>query len=74
MRLILANMRENTNLTQDEISRCANISQGYYSDIESGIRCPSPDVATRIAKVLDIPEQDMFRVFYSEEHTRYKRI
>ncbi|MGI5849293.1 MAG: helix-turn-helix domain-containing protein [Christensenellales bacterium] len=65
MRLILANLRESTNLTQTKISRCAKISQGYYSDIESGTRCPSPDVACRIAKVLGISEQDMFRVFYS---------
>ena len=65
MRVILANMRENTNLTQTQISKCARISQGYYSDIESGSRCPSPDVASRIAKVLNISEQDMFRVFYS---------
>lgn len=67
MRLLLANMRENMNLTQTQISKCASISQGYYSDIESGFRCPSPIVAVKIAKVLDICEDDIFRVFYSEE-------
>jgi len=66
MRLILANLREGRNMTQAEISRCANISQGYYSDIESGTRCPSPIVAGRIARVLGISEQDMFKVFYSQ--------
>ena len=74
MRLKLSNLRENTNLTQSELSRCACISQGYYSDIESGIRCPSPEVAVRISRVLNIPEQDIFRVFYSEENTHYRRI
>ena len=68
MRLILANLREGNNFTQTEISRHANISQGYYSDIESGSRTPSPDVACRIAKVLSIRDEDMFRVFYMGEY------
>ena len=66
MRVLLANLRESTNMTQAEISRSARISQGYYSEIESGFRCPSPSVAGKIAKVLEIEEQDMFRVFYSK--------
>ncbi len=67
MRLALAYIRENRNMTQTEISHHAKISQGYYSDIENGLRCPSPGVANRIAKVLEIPEKDMFHVFYSVE-------
>lgn len=67
MRLILANLRESNNMTQAEIAKCARISQGYYSDIESGLRCPSPNVAGKIAKVLDIAEQEMFRVFYAQQ-------
>jgi putative transcriptional regulator len=65
MRLALAYIRENKYMTQTEVSRYANITQGYYSDIESGQRCPSPGVANRIAKVLEIPEKDMFQVFYA---------
>jgi putative transcriptional regulator len=67
MRVRLANLREGCNLTQSEISRRAKISQGYYSDIESGTRCPSPGVAGRIARVLDLRDEEMFRVFYSKE-------
>jgi DNA-binding XRE family transcriptional regulator len=67
MRVKLAMMRESTNFTQTQLSKCADISQGYYSDIESGLRCPSPNVAGRIAKVLNIPEKDMFQVFYSDD-------
>ncbi len=67
MRVLLANFRENTNMTQAQVSKCAHISQGYYSEIESGFRCPSPSVAENIAKVLKINEQDIFRVFYSKE-------
>ena len=65
MRLALTCLRESRNMTQTQVSRCARISQGYYSDIESGLRCPSPEVANRIAKVLAIPESDRFQVFYS---------
>ena len=67
MRVLLANLRESTNMTQTEISRCARISQGYYSEIESGFRCTSPCVAEKIAQVLKISQQDMFRIFYSKE-------
>ena len=65
MRLALAYLRESRNMTQTQVSQYARIPQGYYSDIESGLRCPSPDVASRIARVLEIPESDMFHVFYS---------
>lgn len=54
-------------MTQAKLAKSAMISQGYYSDIESGYRRPSPVVAGRIAKVLSISEQDMFRVFYSNQ-------
>ncbi len=70
MRLLLANMRENKNLTQMQLSKTAAISQGYYSDIESGFRCPSPTVAAKIAKVLNIREDEMFKVFYSDVQNR----
>jgi transcriptional regulator with XRE-family HTH domain len=73
MRVSLAMLREGANMTQTQISQCADISQGYYSDIESGVRCPSPDVAVRIAKVLNIPESDIFRVFYAEARVKRSR-
>jgi|GEM_PF-1698230 len=73
MRVTLAMLREGANITQTQISQCAGISQGYYSDIEGGVRCPSPEVAVRIAKVLDIPENDIFRIFYAETNKQRSR-
>ncbi len=73
MRVMLAMIREGANFTQTQISNWAGISQGYYSDIECGIRCPSPEVAVRIAKVLDIPENEIFRVFYAETNEKRSR-
>ena len=70
MRVTLARLRESANLTQAQLSRAAAISQGYYSDIEGGVRCPSPRVAGRIALALGIGEQDMYRVFYAQEQER----
>jgi len=73
MRVVLAMIREGSNITQMQVSRCAGISQGYYSDIECGLRCPSPEVAFRIAHVLDIPDHEIFRVFYADISWNYKR-
>lgn len=73
MRVTLAMLREGANITQTQISQCAGISQGYYSDIEGGVRCPSPEVAVRIAKVLNIPENDIFRIFYAETNKQRSR-
>ncbi len=70
MRITLARLREGAGLTQEKLSRAAAISQGYYSDIEGGTRCPSPKVAGRIALVLGIGEQDMYSVFYAQERER----
>jgi transcriptional regulator with XRE-family HTH domain len=69
MRVTLARIRENANLTQTQLSQSAKISQGYYSDIEGGVRCPSPGVALRIARVLGIGEQDIYGVFYAPQVT-----
>lgn len=70
MRVALAMIREGANISQTQVSQSAGISQGYYSDIECGMRCPSPDVAVRIARVLNIPEAEIFRVFYTEQRRR----
>jgi len=67
MRVTLARIRESANLTQTQLSRSAQISQGYYSDIEGGVRCPSPRVALRIARVLGIKDQDIYSVFYAPQ-------
>ncbi len=70
MRVKLARLREGASLTQTQVSRAAAISQGYYSDIEGGTRCPSPRVAARIARVLGIGEQDVYGVFYAQAQGR----
>lgn len=41
--------------TIDTIADAANISRGYLSKVERGIRNPEPDVTARLAVALDVP-------------------
>lgn len=51
----LKKIREDKNLTQDELSRKIGLSRCSYTNIENGIRKPSVDVAKRIGKELGFP-------------------
>ncbi len=53
MRFWLKKIRKTNNWTQVEISKEVGISQQYYNFIENGTRRPSPEVAKKIAKILD---------------------
>ncbi len=55
MRYWLKRIREEKNMSQDLVSREAGIAQGYYSDIENGVKgCKLPvETAKKIAAVLD---------------------
>jgi ribosome-binding protein aMBF1 (putative translation factor) len=48
-------VREWRDITQMDLSRKANISQGHISDIENGRRTGTPDALRRIADVLRVP-------------------
>jgi putative transcriptional regulator len=50
-------------LTQQEVADKVNISRVAYTNIENGVRRPSPEVAMRIAEALGF---DWTR-FYTEE-------
>lgn len=54
-------LRENAGLTLTELAQRARISKPYLSQIERGLRNPSPPVASRIANALDIAIVDMRR-------------
>lgn len=53
MRGWLTKIRRDKQLTQFEVAIKANISESYYSLIESGARNPSTKIAKRIADVLE---------------------
>lgn len=48
-------VREWRDITQMDLSRKANISQGHISDIENGRRTGTSDALRRIADVLKVP-------------------
>ena len=55
--MFLKSYRRNLGLTQEFVSKKAEISRAGYSMIETGRRRPSPDVAKRIATVLGFPDE-----------------
>ena len=63
MRNWLKKLREDKKLSQVQVADRTNIKQNYYSNIENDERRPSPEVAQRIANVLDF---DWTR-FYEED-------
>lgn len=58
----LRTIRNNSDKTQKEIAHEVGITRAFYSNIEKGIRRPSPEVAQRIAKTLNFD----WTLFYSE--------
>ena len=59
MRDWLVEARKNANMTQLQIAEKLNISEGYYSYIESGERQKKMDItfAIKLANVLNMPIQ-----------------
>ena len=64
MRQWLYDIRNGKNLSQAHVALNAKISRQYYNFIEHGERRPSPQVAKRIAKVLDFPSEG-YRLIYA---------
>ncbi len=56
----LVDIRKSSNLLQREVAEKANISREHYTQIESGVRKPSLQVAVDLAKALDIPLEEFF--------------
>lgn len=60
MRAKLAAMRKEMGLSQEMTAQRLNISRSHYSQIESGDKTPSLDVALRIKQVFDYSDDDIF--------------
>lgn len=52
--------RREKGMTQEEVAAAACIARVTYTNIENGRRRPSPDVAKRIAAVLEIDWTEFF--------------
>ena len=53
-------LRVKHNLTQEELSSCADISTHFLSKIENGIEKSSLETVYKIARALKIPTADLF--------------
>lgn len=60
MRAKLAAMRKEMGLSQEMAAERLKISRSHYSQIESGDKTPSLDVALRIKQVFDYSDDDIF--------------
>ena len=58
---IIKDAREKASLTQTKLAKEAKISLSFLSCIESGKRTPTKQVARKLAKVLDLPEEDLLK-------------
>ncbi len=52
--------RAERDLSQGELARSAGVSRQTISSIETGQYCPSALLAFRLARVLDVPVDELF--------------
>ena len=57
---VLRSLRDERNLTQDELSEKMGIASPYISMLESSRRFPSLDVIFKLAEALEIPASSIF--------------
>jgi DNA-binding XRE family transcriptional regulator len=68
--VVTTNMKEARSLkklTQKELALKAGICRESVARFESGARKPSPNVARRIARVLDLTLEQMWSMFYATD-------
>ena len=63
--MTLKKIRENANLTQEEVSKLTGLSLRFISMIETGKRKPSDASRLKLAKVYKVPVEDIFLASYS---------
>jgi putative transcriptional regulator len=56
----LAKIREQKNITQEELAVAAGVTRAHISKIENGKYMGSIKVLSRIAQVLDVQIEDIF--------------
>lgn len=55
----IAQRRAELRYTQAELCARLDVTQGFMSNIESGFRRPSPEILHPLARVLDIPIEEL---------------
>jgi transcriptional regulator with XRE-family HTH domain len=55
--------------TQSNAARVLGLTQGHLSNLTSGLQCPRPALAHRLASYCRIPENSFIRV-YNKRHAK----
>mgnify|MGYP001119314784 CR=1 FL=1 len=63
----LGSIRKEKGLTQQQLAEAVGVTKRAIASYESGSRRPSPAVAERIARVLGMDLETMWRVLYRQE-------
>lgn len=58
----LKKIREENNLTQEQLAELSNISDRHLRNMETASTNPSADVLCRISRVLDVPMDDLMMI------------
>ncbi len=61
---LIKEVRLKKNMTIRELHKKADVSVGHLSDIENGLKEPSFFVMVRIAKALDVPLSNLYKIVY----------
>lgn len=56
---VLRGLRKHRRMSQEDVATAAEITQGYYSEIERGIAVPTVEVLDRISGALDLDRRWM---------------
>ena len=67
MRVKLVKLREVSGYTQETFAKAIDISRSHYSQIETGEKAPSLEVALRIKRVLGYNNDD---IFFNPKHPK----
>jgi transcriptional regulator with XRE-family HTH domain len=59
----LRRLRETAALTQERVAQEADLTTGYISDLERGLKAPGLATIIRLATALDISPSDMLKDF-----------
>lgn len=66
----LVEIRESENKSQEIVAKACHISRAYYTQIELGVRNPSPLLAKTIAEVLNFEARQIdWTIFFADNVT-----
>jgi putative transcriptional regulator len=54
--------RAKTNLTQEQLAQKVGVTRKTINTVENGIYVPSTYLALKMAKVLDVPVEELFQI------------